>query len=43
MECLTIDVLPRSKSSWEKMQANLHIKSQAAFVMEAPIPPSHTN
>ena len=31
MECLTIDVLPKSKSSWEKMQANSHISSQAAF------------
>ena len=27
MEFLTIDVLPKSKSSWEKMQANLHITS----------------
>ena len=34
MECLTIDVLPKSKSSWEKMQANSRIKSQAAFCNE---------
>ena len=27
MECLTIDFLPKSKSFWEKMQANLHIRS----------------
>ena len=32
MECLTIDVLPNSKSSWEKMQANSHIRSWAAFL-----------
>ena len=34
MECLTIDGLPKSKSSWEKMGANFHIKSQAAFCNE---------
>ena len=34
MECLTIDVLPKSKSSWEEMQVNLHIKSWAAFCNE---------
>ena len=27
MEYLTIEVLPRSKSSWEKMQVNSHIRS----------------
>ena len=30
MECLTIDVLPKSKSFWEKMQAYSHIRSQAS-------------
>ena len=34
MECLTIDVLPKSKSSWEKMQMNSLISSQAAFCNE---------
>ena len=27
MECLIIDVLPKSKSFWEKMQAYSHIRS----------------
>ena len=30
MECLTIELLPKSKSFWEKMQTNLHIRSQAS-------------
>ena len=34
MECLTIDVLPKSESSWEKMQANFHMKSWEAFCNE---------
>ena len=41
MECLTIEVLPRSKSSWEKMQVNSCIRSRAAYCSgcsHSPIP-----